>query len=277
MALGIPVGGKQNSLALGDYPSVSLREARTARDGAKEQLARGVNPAAQRKIQKLLSANKLANTFEAVAKEWFTNNQSRWVPSYSVRLRSRLDDDLLPALGKRPIDEILPLEVLEAIRRIERRDAIEMVKRVMQMAGAIFRFGVATGRCAKDPTADLRGALKPPGPVKHRAGLPEKDLPEFLAKLMRYDGDATTKIALKLVLLAFVRTAELRFARWDEFEGLDGASSVWRIPAERMKRRRMHLVPLVSIAPSPPGQSIPAAAAAGLFPNLQRLIPIQPP
>ena len=82
--------------------------------------------------------------------------------------------------------------------------------------------------------------------MKHRAGLPEKDLPEFLAKLARYDGDATTQIALKLVLLTFVRTAELRFARWDEFEGLDGASPVWRIPAERMKRRRMHLVPLAS-------------------------------
>jgi len=166
------------------------------------------------------------------------------VESYASRLRTRLDADLMPYLGHRPIADILPIEVLDVIRRIERREAIEMAKRVMQMASAIFRYGVATSKCLRDPTADLRGALKAPGPVKHRTALPASELPEFMARLERYPGDDTTRLALKLVLYTFVRTSEARLAEWSEFEGLDGPEPLWRIPAERMKMRRPHLVPL---------------------------------
>jgi integrase len=240
--------GKQKTLALGQYPAVSLFEARRARDEARRLLAKGDDPSVAKRTRKLERAIAANNSFESIANEWFEISKARWVKTYSSRLRGRLDDDLLPSLGKRPISEIEPLEVLDAIRKVERRDAIEMAKRIMQMASAIFRYGVATARCRRDPTADLRGALKPPKMPKQRTALPSAVLPEFLRALDTYDGALVTKLALQLVLFTFVRTAELRFGRWQEFEGLDGPEPLWRIPPERMKMRRAHLVPLSTAA-----------------------------
>ncbi len=236
--------GKQLTLSLGRYPMVSLLDARRARDDAKRLLFQGTDPSEQRRAARLQAITAAKNTFEEVANEWFRLNESRWVRSYSSRLRSRLDKDLLKALGKRPISSIEPSEILHEIRKIERRDAIEMAKRIMQMASAIFCYGVATARCRQDPTVSLKGALKPNKPPRRRQGIPERDLPDFLARLERYDGDKVTRIAMKLIILTFVRTAELRFARWSEFEGLEGQKPIWRIPASRMKMRRDHLVPL---------------------------------
>jgi integrase len=237
-------GGKQKTLALGHYNEVGLLEARRARDAAKRLLRDGIDPSVRRKAELRKKSIAGANTFEAVAREWFENNQDRWVESYAVRLRGRLDGDLIPSLGKRPIAEIEPLELLDAIRKIEKRDAIEMAKRIMQMASSIFRYGVATARCRRDPTVDLRGALRPPRAARHRIALPATELPDFVAALESYDGDLVTKLAMKLLLLTFVRTSEIRFARWSEFEGLNSNESLWRIPAGRMKMRRDHLVPL---------------------------------
>jgi len=203
------------------------------------ELTRRVTKKAEKRKQSLAAAT----TFEAVANEWFVENQTRWVETYSSRLRSRLDDDLMPSLGKRPVSEVEPLEVLDAIRKIEARGAIEMAKRVMQLASSIFRYGVATAKCPRDPTSDLRGALKRANPPKHRTALASKDLAPFMNALESYDGDTVTKLGLKLLILTFVRTAELRFARWSEFE-LGGSNPLWRIPADRMKMRRAHLVPL---------------------------------
>jgi len=237
-------GGKQKLLALGKYPNVSLRDGRRGRDNAKELLARGIDPNADRKAkhrQKLMAS---ASTFEAVANDWFDAKSDTWVASYASRLRARLDEDLLPSLGKRPIAELKPLEVLDVIRVIERRGAIEMAKRIMQMASGVFRYGIATGRCERDPTADLKGALKPGKPPRHRHALPASELAGFMARLEAYDGDRLTRLALKLLVLTFVRTAELRFARRGEFEDLTGPTPLWRIPADRMKKRRPHLVPL---------------------------------
>lgn len=184
------------------------------------------------------------HTFEAVANEWFDLRKEMWVKSYADRLRSRLDADLLPALGSRPIASIEPIEVLDVIRKVEKRDAVEMAKRIMQMASAIFRYAVATSRCPRDPTFDLRGALKPSTEVKSRSALAASELPDFLGRLTAYDGGDVTRLALELVILTFVRTGELRFATWAEFEGLNGDAPLWRIPPERMKMRRSHLVPL---------------------------------
>ena len=236
--------GKQKSLALGKYPETSLRDARARRDDAKTLLLSGKDPAIARKLAKREKTIAEGNTFEAIANEWFEANQDRWVETYSSRLRSRLQDDLFPAIGARPIAEIEPLEVLDAIRQIERRDAIEMAKRVMQMASGIFRYGVATGRCRRDPTADLKGALKPAKVAKHRTALPAPEIPAFMEALASYDGDVVTSLGMRLLVLTFVRTSELRFARWSEFEGLDSREPIWRVPAERMKMRRAHLVPL---------------------------------
>jgi integrase len=241
-------GGKQKLLALGKYPDVSLANARLAREVARKQLEDGQDPSEVRKAEKRRTKIAAGQTFAAVADEWFDSQKDRWVASYSDRLRRRLDDDLIARLGKRPIAEIEPIEVLDVVRAIERRDAVEMGRRVLQMASAVFRYGVATSRCPRDPTADLRGALRAREPVKRRSALAADALPDFLKRLAAYDGDASTRLALEFALLTFVRTAELRFARWSEFEDLDGDEPLWRIPAERMKMRRAHLVPLSSMA-----------------------------
>jgi integrase len=183
-------------------------------------------------------------TFASVANEWFDINQDRWVETYRCRLRSRLDEDLLAELGNSFIDEIEPLTLLATMRGIEQRGAVESAKRILNMASSVFRYAVATGRCLRDPTADIKGALRPPLPPKRRTALPAKEIPAFMQALAVYDGDEITKVGLKFLVLTFVRTGELRFAKWSEFEGLEGAEPLWRIPAERMKLRRPHLVPL---------------------------------
>jgi len=240
------IHGKQRSLTLGKYPDVSLRDARRARDDAKDLLGQAIDPNWDRKVQRRQKLIAAASTFEAVANEWFEAKSDTWVESYSSRLRARLDEDLLPELGKRAMAELRPPDVLEAIRAIERRGAIEMVKRIMQMASGIFRYGVATGRCERDPTVDLKGALRPARPPKRRTALPATELAEFVAGLEAYDGDRLTKLAMKLMILTFVRTAELRFAKWVQFENLAGPAPLWRIPGDRMKMRRSHLVPLAA-------------------------------
>ena len=236
--------GKQKLLALGKYPLVSLSEARLARDAAKRMLHEGQDPSAVRKSERKRLQVVASNTFRSVASEWFENQKPGWVEAYAARILSRMQDDLFPRLGDRPLSDVGPIEVLEVIRSIEARGATEMARRVLQIASAIFRYGVSTSRCPRDPTADLRGALRTRNPVKHRAALKATELPDFLHALDRYDGDVGTRAALDLVLLTFVRTAEVRFALWDEFEDLDGEAPLWRIPPTRMKMRRTHLVPL---------------------------------
>jgi len=236
--------GKQKTLALGAYPAVSLLDARRARDLAKDQLARELDPSEEKKAKKREKSVSAVNTFAVIANEWFDLKEARWAASYSSRLRSRLDGDLIAPFGNRPIKDIQPLEVLNALRAIEKRGATEMAKRIKQMASAIFCYAVATERCTSDPTASLKGVLKPPNPPKHRAALTPAELPDFMRSLDRYDGDRMTKLALKLVIYTLVRTAEVRFAQWKEFEHLEGHEPLWRIPKERMEMRRPHLVPL---------------------------------
>jgi integrase len=184
------------------------------------------------------------DTFFTVAEQWFETNSSRWVETYRCRLRSRLNDDLLSELGNRNIAEIQPLDVLETIRKIEKRGAVESAKRILNMASSVFRYGVATSRCHRDPTIDIRGALRPPLPAKPRKALPAKEMSKFMSRLSTYDGDEMTRLALRLLILTFVRTGELRFAKWAEFENLGSKDALWRVPKERMKLRRPHLVPL---------------------------------
>ena len=193
-------GGKQKLLALGAYPAVSLREARRAKDDARELLAKGMDPAHERKVAKARKRMAAANTFEAVANEWFDARKDGWVPSYSDRLKARLDADLIPYLGRRPIAEIEPVELLSTIRSIEGRGAPEMARRVLQMASAIFRYGVALGVCPRDPAADLRGALKSAPPAKRRSAILPKDLSQFMQDLAVYNGAAQTKLALELLI-----------------------------------------------------------------------------
>lgn len=232
-------GGKEKRLSLGVYPTVSLKAARAKRDTARQQLAAGVDPGQARKAEKLAQAG--AESFEAVAREWHARFSPGWVSSHGDRILRRLEVDIFPWLGRRPIADIKAPELLAVLRRIESRGALETAHRAMQNCGQVFRYAVATGRAERDPTGDLRGAL-PPTKEKHHASIIEpKGVAELLRAIDGYSGAIITKCALRFSPLVFVRPGELRHAQWPEFD-LDKGE--WRIPAERMKMREQHIVPL---------------------------------
>jgi integrase len=232
--------GKEKLLALGVYPDIGLAEARERRTQARKELAAGNDPGEAKKEAKRQVLLKSENTFEAIAREWYEQRKHEWVPSYSERLLTRLESHIFPKLGERPIMDINAPEILSMLRVVERSGALDTAHRVMQTCGQIFMYAIATGRAQRNPVPDLRGALK--APVKtHHAHLKAVDLAEFLDKLEIYDGALQTKLAIRLLMLTFVRTAELRAAVWKEMD-LDKAE--WRIPAERMKMRDPHIVPL---------------------------------
>ena len=233
--------GRQKTLALGVYPIVSLADARTARDAAKKLLACDVDPSQARKKQKRAARLSAENTFEIVAREWCENQKDGWTARYHGHVVTRLEADVFPEIGARPIAEVEPPELLAVLRKVEKRGALEIAKRLQQTVGQIFRYGIVTGRANRDPSVDLKGALKASGRQAHHKAMPREDLPEFLRALSAYDGAARTRLALRLAVLTFVRTTELRAARWDE---IDLEAGEWRIPAERMKMRAPHIVPL---------------------------------
>ena len=233
---------KQKTSAFGPYPTVTLAEAREKRLAARKLLADGIDPARAREAERRAVKLAAENSFEVVAREWHDNQKERWVQAHAERLLSRFQHDVFPALGKRPINEITAPEILEAIRKVEDRGALDVAKRIRQTVGAVFRYAIATGRAVRDPAADLRGALRVAPRIRHFPALKEAEIPEFLEKLDHYDGDRQTRLALELVLLTFVRSSEARFAKWEEFDL--GDDPLWRIPADRMKARREHLVPL---------------------------------
>lgn len=231
--------GKEKRLALGVYPDIGLKAARGKRDSARQQLANGIDPGEARRAEKIAKAG--AESFEAIAREWYEKFSRGWVPSHAERILRRLERDVFPWLGKRPIGEIKAPELLSVLRRVESRGALETTHRAMQNCGQIFRYAVATGRAERDPTGDLRGAIPPPK-EKHYASIIEpKRIAELLRVIDSYRGYFVTKCALRLSPFVFVRPGELRQSQWPEFD-LERAE--WRIPAERMKMREQHIVPL---------------------------------
>jgi len=231
--------GKQKRLSLGTYPEVSLKAARLKRDEYREQVAGGLDPLNIRKTEKVVQAGK--ESFEFVAREWHHKHKVNWSESHASRVLLRLENDVFPWIGKKNIADIKSHELLEVLRRVENRGAIETAHRINQVCGQIFRYAVSTQRAERDIAADLKGAL-PPAKVKHHASITE---PVKIGELMRaingYSGSFVTACALKLAPLVFVRPVELRKAEWSEFD-LDAAE--WRIPAEKMKMRTLHIVPL---------------------------------
>lgn len=238
-------GGKEKLLSLGVYPEVSLKDARARRDEARKLLANGVDPSERRKAVNAAQGNRVANSFEVVAREWFAKFKPNWVDSHSDRIIKRLERDIFPWIGGKPIAELGAPDLLACMRRIEGRGAIETAHRALQNCGQVFRYAVATGRAERDPTGDLRGAL-PPVKEKHLASITD---PNAVGDLLRacdgYQGSYVTKCALRLAPLVFVRPGELRKAEWTEFD-LDRAE--WNLPPERMKMREAHLVPLATQA-----------------------------
>jgi integrase len=231
--------GKEKLLALGVYPGVSLADARERRTQARKALAAGNDPGEAKREAKRLLIQKHENTFEVVAREWHENRLGKWTPEHAKKILKRLETHVFPRIGKRPIADIATAELLAVMRKIEEHGA-EMAHRLLQICGQVFTYAVVTQRVSINPAISLRGALKPV--VKNNyAYLKPNELPEYLQKLEAYHGALETKLALKFLLLTFVRTGELRGAAWWE---IDFHKAQWRIPAERMKMREPHIVPL---------------------------------
>jgi integrase len=235
------IAGKERRISLGVYPDIGLAQARDRREDARKLVAMGIDPMQRRREEKATLIADTVNTFEAIAREWFDHFSAKWVVTHSSKVSGRLEKDLVPWLGKRPILAITAAEILTTLRRIAARGAAETARRALQDCGRIFRYAVATGRAERDPSRDLAGALAPRA-VKH---LPSITEPNKVGALLRaidgYEGFFVTRCALRLAPLVFTRPGELRKAEWSEF---DFERAEWRIPAERMKMREQHIVPL---------------------------------
>ncbi|MGH8592788.1 MAG: tyrosine-type recombinase/integrase [Gammaproteobacteria bacterium] len=230
--------GKRQTLALGVYPAVSLKDARERRDQARKLLANGINPSETRKAEKKATTN----SFKAIALEWFAKREPGWACGHSSKVSGRLEKDIFPWLGERPITQITAPELLTVLRRVEGRGALDTAQREHQYCSQILRYAIATGRAEHDIAADLRGALAPATRNKH---YPTITNPQQIGALLRaidgYQGQFVTSCALRLAPLVFVRPGELRYAEWTE---LDLAAAIWKLPAEKMKQKKPHIVPL---------------------------------
>lgn len=234
--------GKEKRLSLGTYPDTSLKVARDRRDEARRLLADGTDPAIERKADKLAAQLEAERAFKRVALAWLDHQSARWAPDTKAGVLASLEADAFPVLGPMPIADIRARDVMVMVRKIEARGVGETAARVLQRVRSVFRFAVREEWIETNPTLDVMAAeVLKPRQVKHRAALPDAELPEFLTKLDAYAGDSATAHALRLLLLTTVRPGELRGARWSEFD-IPGAR--WRIPAERMKMKAEHLVPL---------------------------------
>jgi integrase len=237
---------KDGIFTIGEYPGVSLADARKEREWAREQVKQGLNPTQVREAERLERMGEHANTFEAVAREWMEHNREHWSAHYAKQVEDYLVRDVFPKIGAFPIRMVKAAHILERIRAVEKRGASTIAVLIRQWSGQIFRYAVATLRADSDPASALAGALKRK-PVRHNPPLSKEDIPAFMAQLGQYGGYLGTVIALRLMMLTFVRTQELRMAEWTEFD-LDAAE--WRIPAGRMKMKKQmkvgeaHIVPL---------------------------------
>ncbi|HHN8460439.1 TPA: tyrosine-type recombinase/integrase [Morganella morganii] len=232
--------GKEKRLAFGVFPTVTLAEAREMRNQAKKVLAAGGDPGEVKKEEKAIQKLSTGNTFEAIAREWHKSKADRWSLRYRNEIIDTFEKDIFPYIGKRPIAEIKPLELLETLRRMEKRGALEKMRKVRQRCGEVYRYAIITGRAEYNPAPDLATALTPPK-KQHFPFLTAEELPYFLKDLASYTGSVITKTATKIILLTAVRTQELRFARWQD---IDLEKGIWEIPAEVMKMKRPHVVPL---------------------------------
>lgn len=234
--------GKEKVLALGVYPEVSLKEARDKRDAARRLLADNQDPSRVKKEKRLQAFSESENTFEKLAREWFEQQRAILTPKHADALVARFERDVFPYIGSLPVRDIKPAYVLEVCRKVEARKAYDVARRIKQTCGQIFRYGVANGRAEIDPTVHIKDALRPYRP-EHYATLEIKEVPEFLQVLEKNEARlySDTRLAMKLLMLTFVRTSELINARWSE---IDLEEATWIIPAARMKMRRDHIVPL---------------------------------
>jgi integrase len=262
--------GKRRTLAFGVYPTVSLATARAKRTEAKSQLSEGIDPGYQRKLDKLAALTRGRNTFRAVAEDLLDKMSREGRASTTLEKTRWLFELAYPDIGDRPIAEITAPEMLIPLRRVEARGRYETARRLRSSCGMVFRLAIATGRADRDPTQDLRGALVTPK-AKHRAAIVE---PKAIGALLRaidgYDGYAPARYAMLLLALTFVLPGELRHAEWSEF---DLQAAIWTLPAEKMKMRRPHRVPLSTQALSVV-QDLQLISGKGrlLFPSIRTVL-----
>jgi integrase len=245
------LAGTESTFVIGEYPMVTLEAARAERMSLRELVRAGINPADQRRRERLdqikaKEAEKLSreNTFEAIAREWHHLQRDRWTKEHSNSVIATLKHDVFPIIGDMPVDQVDPPRILEVIRAIEKRGAIEIAKKTLQRLSAVFRYAVQTGRATFNPASDMKGVLKS-RKVKHHSMIKPEELPDFLDALRVSDIHTTTKLAIQFTILTASRSGEVRGATWDEIEI---EKQLWSIPAKRMKMKSPHTIPLSSYA-----------------------------
>lgn len=240
------VGGKEKVMPLGAYPDVSLAQARDAMAAGRKLLASGTDPMAKRASDKLSKQASAANSFQAVALLWWEHWHGSKSPRHADDVIRRLKADVFPAIGGRPISEIQAQELVAMVKAISQRGALDIAKRALQTSGQVFRYAVAHGLAQRNPATDIKPSdVLASRKATNYARISSKELPELLRRIEGYAGSAVTRLAMKLMALTFVRTSELIGARWAEF---DLEAGRWDIPAERMKMKTPHIVPLSSQA-----------------------------
>lgn len=232
--------GKRGKLWLGYYPEVPLGEARARRDAAAGKVGEGSDPRVARKVEKIARREAAEATLEAMARAWWSARKGRWTPAHAERVINSLEVDVFPDLGLLPIGTVSAPLILSTVKRIEARGAFETAGRVLQRLGSVMRYAIANGRLDADPTYKLSEALSTQR-VEHRPAMPRGELPEYFRRLDAEPLHQLTRLGLEFLALTFVRPGELRFAHWSE---IDEKAREWRIPAERMKMRAPHIVPL---------------------------------
>lgn len=241
-------GGAERMLSMGLYPETSLATARDRRDAARKLLAAGVDPSAARKAEKSARAGAAANSFEAVAREWHATKIGGWSPDHAARTLRRMETDVFPYVGSEPIDAVTPKRVLEVVRRVEARGAIETAHTILQQMGQVFDHAIHTDRCETNPARGRSKALRPVI-VKHMAAVTDpKAAGALMRSMLDYQGHPVTRAAMVLSALVFQRPGNVRAAEWSEID-LDGA--MWTVPSAKIKRTvqaklsgRPHLIPL---------------------------------
>ncbi|MFL9914868.1 integrase arm-type DNA-binding domain-containing protein [Paraburkholderia fungorum] len=240
-------GDKEKRAAFGVYPEVSLAQARERCLAARKLLASGIDPSEQKKEVKRARALEAVSSFEAVAREWFESQKDSWTDVYAGKVINSLEVDAFPKIGAKPIADIEAPHMLEIVRAIEARGVRETAKRVLQRSRAVFQYGIMTGRCSRNPAADIDAetVLKKGAGVRHMARVKPMEIPQLMRDIADYQGYLVTRLALHFMALTFVRTTEMINAEWTE---IDEKTAEWRVPAERMKMRDPHIVPLSSQA-----------------------------
>ena len=236
------INGKRKTLSIGKYPAVSLLEARQAAEMARADLAKGIDPAAVKQQAKAQRQAALQNTFENIARRWYADNLHRWKPNHAARLLAYLEKDVFPAIGGEPIDAIRVNDIKSLLADVLARGAINTVEKIRDWIGAVFDYAAMLEITDRNPARALKGFL-PKRQTEHMPALPREELTEFFRRLLLADIKQQNRIAVLLIMLLFVRNTELRGGRWAEF---DYEARLWTIPAERMKRPRVHTVPLAA-------------------------------